>query len=414
MTAPGKVTSHQEFGLSEMHSEMGPRLQALRKITGMTQKDLAKAAGVSLSLVQKVEAGSRPGSWDLAIAVARALHVDAAALIGESAAGPIVLSERISTALPGIRRALATYDCPAEPVTAPRPLPVLVGVVEAACRQRLDAKYVALAESLAPLIEELTAAAHAASGHEREQSFWLLAAIYRCADAVAHKFGYMDLSATAIDRIGWAAERSGDELMVGTAVYVRAEIFFETKAYGPGLRLIGEAASRLEERAASDPRAASVYGALHARAAVLAARKSDATVAHGHLRIAGAAAAVVGADREYFYTFFGPSQVKIHQVAVAVELGDGAAALQAASDWAPPAGLPAERASHHFIDLARAQVWERDYGAAIASVLTARQLAPQHTKSHPYARDAVEAVLARASGRSDPTLGLAAWLGIRA
>lgn len=391
---------------------MGQRLRALRELHDLTQQELADLALVSKSLVSKVETGKKPGSWDLAIAVAKALHVDAGALMGNAPADATEPSGRIASALPAIRRALATYDCPAESTTPPRPLRSLADEVDAACRMRLDAKYVPLAESIPALVTELSAVAHTSSGREREQAFWLLASAYRCVDAVVHKIGHLDLSASAVDRIGWAAERSGDELMVGTALYVRAEIFFDTGAIGAGLRLIRDAAEPLAARASSDLRAASVYGALHARAAVLAAKNGEGDAARAHLAIAQSAAGVIGEDREYYYTSFGPSNCRIHEVAAMVELGDGAAALGTAKDWTPPAGLPAERASHHFIDLARAQVWERDFSGAVSSLLTARRIAPQHTRAHPYAKSCLETVLRRAPRRPQATLGLATWLGI--
>ena len=391
---------------------MGQRLRALRELHDLTQQELADIAGVSKSLVSKVETDKKPGSWDLAIAVAKALRVDAGALMGDAPSDVLEPSGRIAAALPAIRRALATYDCPPEPMVPARPLRAVADEVDAACRMRLDAKYVPLAESIPQLMVELSALVHTANGREREQAFWLLAAAYRCADAVVHKIGHLDLSASAIDRISWAAERSADELMVGTAMYVRAEIFFDTGAIGSGLRLIGDAAEPLAARASSDLRAASVYGALHARAAVLAAKNGQAEAARSHLDIAQAAAGVIGEDREYYYTSFGPSNCRIHEVAAMVELGDGAAAVAAAKDWVPPAGLPAERASHHFIDLARAQVWERDFSGAVDSLMTARRIAPQHTRSHPYAKACVEMVLRRAPRRSQATLGLATWLGI--
>jgi transcriptional regulator with XRE-family HTH domain len=393
-------------------SAMGPRLRAIRELHDLTQAQLAARAGVSKSLISKVETGSKPGTWDLAIAVARALRVDAAALMGDLPADVKEPSGRIAAALPAIRRALATYDCPPDLIEPARPLRALVDEVDAACRMRLNAKYVPLAESIPSLLGELSAVAHTVGGPERDQAFWLLAATYRCADAVVHKVGHLDLSANAIDRISWAAQHSGDELMVGTAMYVRAEIFFDTSAVNSGLRLITDAAEPLAARAASDVRAASVYGSLHARAAVLAAKHGNAGAARTHLSIAQAAAGVIGEDREYYYTSFGPSNCKIHEVAAMVELGDAAAALAAARDWMPPAGLPAERASHHFIDLARAQVLERDYFGAVDSLLAARRIAPQHTRSHPDAKACVETVLRLAPRRPQATLGLATWLGI--
>lgn len=392
---------------------MGQRLRALRDLHDMGQEAFAYKVGVSKSLVSKVETGRKPGTWDLAIAVATAFHVDAGVLMGGAPSDVIEPSGRIAAALPAIRRSLATYDCPPEPEGRVRPLHVVADEVDAACRMRLEAKYVPLAESIPRLLGELSTLAHGANGREREQAFWLLAAAYRCADAVVHKVGALDLSATAIDRIGWAAERSADDLMVGTALYVRAEIFFETGAISSGLRLIGDAAEPLAARASSDLRAASVYGALHARAGVLAAKNGQADAARSHLAIAKAAAGVIGEDREYYYTSFGPSNCRIHEVAAMVELGDSAAAVAAAKDWIPPATLPAERSSHHFIDLARAQVWERDYSGAVNSLLAARRIAPQHTRSHPYAKTCVETVLRLAPRRPQSTLGLATWLGIK-
>jgi hypothetical protein len=104
--------------------------------------------------------------------------------------------------------------------------------------------------------------------------------------------------------------------------------------------------------------------------------------------------------------------VKVHEVAVAVELRDGGEAVRRALGWTPPSSLPAERASHHFIDLARAQTWEGDHVGAVASLLDARRWAPQHTRAHPGTREVVQVVLRRPGRKADAVRGLATWLGI--
>jgi len=101
---------------------MGQRLRALRELHDLTQQELANLANVSKSLVSKVETDRKPGTWDLAIAVAKALRVDAAALMGDAPSDVLEPSGRITAALPAIRRALATYDCPPEPAAPARPL----------------------------------------------------------------------------------------------------------------------------------------------------------------------------------------------------------------------------------------------------------------------------------------------------
>lgn len=390
---------------------MGARLRTVRQLHDLTQAELAIRSGKSKSLISKVEAGQKPGTWDLAVAVARALHVDAAALMGlpYEANGD---TSRIAQALPSLRRALAVYDFPPDPETPPRELKLLAEDVETAAHRRLNGQYVALGEHLPELIVELTCAAHTATGREREQAFWLLAAAYRCADAIAFKLGHMDLSSTAIERIRWAAEQSGDELMIATAAYVRGQTWLVTGAYASGLRALSAAGAGIERRTASDARAAAVYGALHMRAAVLAARGNMPADAWSHLQIAKNMAGVVGADTEYYYTSFGPANVKVHEVAVAVELGDEAEALARASGWTPPASLPAERASHHLIDLARAQVWAGDYPGALDSLLDARARSPQHTRTNPLTRETMAAIVRRERRCGDTSLGLATWLGL--
>lgn len=391
---------------------MGERLRTLRKLHDLTQGELAELAGVSKSLISKVEAGQRPGTWDLAIAVARALRVDAISLLGQPA-DATGGEGRVAAALPSLRRAMAMYDFPPENLNGPRPIAALAEAVDDAAARRAAAQYVRLGEVLPDLIVELTQAAHSATGQDRERAFWLLAVAFRCADALAFKVGEMDLSSTAIERIRWAAEQSGDPLMVGTAAYVRGQTYLVTGAFESGLRALTAASATIERQTASDPKAAAVYGALHMRAAVLAARGHKADEAWSHIEIAKAMTAVVTHDIEWYYTSFGPSNVRIHEVAVAVELGDEREALARAGDWIPPGSIPAERASHHLIDLARAQLWAADYPGALESLLRARRIAPQHTRTHPMAAETARALVRREQRRPDTAIGLATWLGIK-
>lgn len=51
----------------------GPKIAALRKARGMTQQQLAKAAGMSQSAISLIESGFHPETLS---AIAEALHVD--------------------------------------------------------------------------------------------------------------------------------------------------------------------------------------------------------------------------------------------------------------------------------------------------------------------------------------------------
>lgn len=390
---------------------MAERIRTIRRLHDLTQEELAAAAGVSKSLLSKVEAGTKRGSWALAVAIGRAVRVDPVALIGRTAPANGD-DERAAETLPALRQAVATFDDPGDPIGPARSLRELAHDVERLNRLRLDASYAQLSVQLPPLLAELSRAVHETAGDDRRRAYWLLAAAWRCADALAFKLGHMDLSALTVERIRWAAERSDDDLMIGTGAYVRGQTYLVSRSWDAGLRALTAAGKPLERRASTDPRAAAVYGALHMRAAVVAARGQMADAAWSHMQLAAAAADVVGKDVEWYYTSFGPSNTKIHETAVAIELGDAREALRRAGDWQPAAGVPAERASHWLIDLARAQVLDGRYREATGSLMRARSRAPQHTRTNMLTRQSVRTILRRGGRPTAEATGLATWLGI--
>jgi hypothetical protein len=109
------------------------------------------------------------------------------------------------------------------------------------------------------------------------------------------------------------------------------------------------------------------------RAAVVAGRACDAAAAETHLNEARALADQVS-EGIYHGTAFGPDSVRIHEVSVAVSLGDGhvGRALDVSREWKPPTGLPAERRSGFYIELARAQLWSGRADDAFESLKAAR------------------------------------------
>lgn len=110
----------------------------------------------------------------------------------------------------------------------------------------------------------------------------------------------------------------------------------------------GENARRfLEPRLAKPtPQLLSVYGSLHLVCALAAARDDDRASADTHIDEAEASAARLGADGNYIWTAFGPTNVKIHQVCVAMEFGDVQRAIEIAPSLDTSA-LPVERRVRH-------------------------------------------------------------------
>ncbi len=164
----------------------------------------------------------------------------------------------------------------------------------------------------------------------------------------------------------------------------RAEAFFPSLRPATGLRALDEASAPLAVGSSRD--ALAVYGSLHMRAGVLAACGGLAEAADSHLAEARDIARRVP-DAVYCGTASGPSSVQIHKLTAAAEMGDSRAVLRIAAGWQPPAAVPAERRSHYFIELARAQLWAGQRAEALVSLQAARRIAPEHTRHNLRVRE---------------------------
>ncbi|MGH3713789.1 MAG: helix-turn-helix domain-containing protein [Micromonosporaceae bacterium] len=381
-------------------------LAARRAAAGHSQHSLAETLGVERSTVARWESGvATPQPW-VRPRLSQALGVSVQALghllaspddvgglptvsllseggtpAGSSPVGATRQSDVIATQLPSLRLVLDAHELPPDgPV---RPLGELQKIVATVVSRRLHSNYVALVFELPTLLAELMRALHQRRDSQRRVVARLLMQAYRAADAIADKFGYYDLSARIIDRLQWAANETHDSLLVATAAYVRTETFFANGDLETGRRMLERAASALVPDASI--RASATYGSLHMRAAVSAARAGDPVRARDHLREAARFARHTH-EGVYLGTAFGPASVRIHQLSLAVELGDVGAALHTAAGWAPPKNTPAERRSHFYVDLARACLAAGRLDATLDSLMAAKSTAPEHIQGHPQVR----------------------------
>jgi hypothetical protein len=112
-----------------------------------------------------------------------------------------------------------------------------------------------------------------------------------------------------------------------------------------------------------------------------AARMRDRASARTQLDQAHHAANALGRDANLLWTAFGPTNVAIHEVAVAAELGDfqRAAVLGEPINVAP---MPMERQVRHRLEVARALHFQDRQRDSLSLVLQAETKAPDQVRRH--------------------------------
>lgn len=386
------------------HERIGAQVAAIRKLRHMTGRELARRAGVSYSLLTKVESGHAPASPTFITAVARALRIDPQQLTGQPfrQVGPAATD----TDVLAVRRALLAYDLPGEPDTPPRPLPTLAADVTHASTLRRACRFTRLAALLPGLLDELS---YQAATRPTAAAYQLLAEAFYAAECLGSGLGYNDVYLLAVERVAWAAERAADPLWIAAARWGRAGPLMRDGATAHGLRLLDAARDEITDHASTDGLA--LLGSLHLRSALLASRAGHAADAVDHLDQARDLAARTGEGNAYQLSF-GPANTTVTGVSIAVELGDHARALDLAATTPQPV-VPAERAGHYYLDLARAHLMRGDRTTSLAMLHAGRRIAPEQLRYHPQARETV--LTLATTGRGSDDLGrYATWLGLGA
>jgi transcriptional regulator with XRE-family HTH domain len=389
---------------------IGARIAAERRLRGLSQHQLAGRAHVSVSLLRKVEQGSRPASPGLMVSVARALGIGHGRLTGQPYYSGARRTDFLHDLIPELRRELTMFGLPPdEDPDGPPDLAGLAGRVAECSRLLYDVDYARDGARLPGLLSDLRGAVPVTAGRDRARVMDMLRETYDNAKRVAYDLGYPDLGLLAISNEERAAAQTGNPLAVAVTSSVRAWSLTGAGAFDAAYRLLVDTADALDGRSAERW---SVWGWLNLQAALSAARRGDAARAWEHYDAAGHAASEVGSDRDDYRLSFGPTNVAIWGVGLAVEMQDGAEAVARAEHVRIPALTPRARAGHHFMDLARGHYYNGSPRAALDCLMTARRITPQQVRYNPMARETVYA-LARTERRTSESLrGLAAWMGV--
>jgi hypothetical protein len=243
------------------------------------------------------------------------------------------------------------------------------------------------------------------------QGWAVSARVHHLASTTLSKIGEADLAWIAAERAMHAAEQADDPLVLASAARAGTHAFLATGRFDDAVDLGATAAawlqSRMDER---DPAALSLFGMLYLRTAIAVARRQDRATTMELLAQARWAAERLGEDANHWQTGFGPTNVELHRLAAALELGDVLYVVEQAPG-VDTAHMPAERTAAHLIDTGRALSLVARDADAVETLLAAERVAPQLVRHNPDVRETVKTLYRRnpASGgrRSSPLLGLA-------
>jgi transcriptional regulator with XRE-family HTH domain len=379
---------------------MGERIAAYRRRRGLSQATLAGLVGRSESWLSQVERGIRSiDRLSVLLDLSRVLHVDVEALIGR----PWDLAPNGGhdpDELAGLRTYFGRYDHLLGVHPADVDLAGLRVRVAEAHRLYQSARYHDVVATLPVLLGEADSVHRSTMKGDRREFLLAYVTTYVVAAKVLTKLGASDLAMMAADRSASASLEAESLAARGMAAYQVVCAMLRSDRTDDAENLAVSMASQVERSAKSDaPALVSVAGALWLIAAIIAARRTERFEALGRLDRAEALAELLGEDGNHMWTAFGPTNVGIHRVSVAAELGDAAEALRAATAIRTdslPAGLQSRRAQMH-LDLAWAQSQRKRDAEATLHLLEAEDVAPEAVHYSVVVRELIREMLARGS-----------------
>jgi transcriptional regulator with XRE-family HTH domain len=315
----------------------------------------------------------------------------------------------LQAAVPPIRRALFGFGAiwPMPNPQSTSDLDDLRRKVNDAYWLRQSASYAALGAALPVVLMHAQRATIEHVDEQQQEALRLLAEANHVTASFLKKARQLDLAFVAVDRGNTAAERTDDPLVKSVAAHRLANLLLAAGHLDQAKSVAGQAIHLLEPGlGTASPEHLSMSGALLLKSAIITARLGDHASAWQHLGEAKATARQLGQDRNDFWTAFGPTNVAIHEIAVAVDLGEGGRAVRRAPALdlrRMPAPL-LERRAHLLIDLARGHAQSRHDAAAGRALLHAEQIAPEEVRHNKWARTLLVDLLQRQRRGAFPDL----------
>jgi transcriptional regulator with XRE-family HTH domain len=387
---------------------MGERVAWYRRRRGMSQEVLAGLVGRTVDWLSKVENGHiHLDRLSVIRTLADALDVS----LGDLLAEPSLMNRTPDgghRTVSALRDALMDYrqitPFGTGPSSDPPALATLERDVSEAWTAYQASRFGYVTARLPALLARAQAAADSYEGDDLLNALRLLGLTYQLAATQLTKLGETDLAWIAADRGLVAARGTGDLVVTGSLYRSVTHALLSTGRFSEAVRLTEHAGAYLEPGLSKPtPAFLSVYGTLFLAGAMAAARNLDRASTRTFLDAADESARRLGRDANHLWTAFGPTNVAIHRVATAAELGD----VQVALDLGPridTTPVPIERRVRHALEVARAYNKRNLVDQAQATLLDAEQMAPEQVRYHFLSRQLVLTWIRRQRGKPSPTL----------
>ncbi|QBI53401.1 helix-turn-helix domain-containing protein [Streptomonospora litoralis] len=366
---------------------IGPRLQQLRNAHGMTQRELAERADVSIDVISKLERGARHTARLTTITrLAKALDEDTGSLTGKGnrveRVGDLgVLAVRNAITSPDLLPGLDPDDdgAPSDPTDLHRQ-------VEKAYGAYFEGEFGALAAQLPGLLSECRLTRSAMGPSSVAAAY---AHAYQLAACLLVHVGKDDAALIGAERGMAAATEGDDEYRAATLSGTYVWILLRMGRYAEAERLAVRTASGIEPTySTTDPRQLTAWGGQLLHAAVIAGADERGDEALEYLSRASAAAARMGSDRHDYWVSFGPSQVAMQRAHVQVSLDEPDEVLAAAAAVKRSDLFPISWARHS-LNVAQALERKRMVDDAIAVAARAYEISPQWFRHQQFAASVI-------------------------
>ncbi|MER5769841.1 helix-turn-helix domain-containing protein [Streptomyces sp. NPDC001985] len=373
-----------------MPANLGDRLRNVRKRRGMTQQGLARASGVSLSLIRKLEQGERQDTrLETARLLAAALRVPTMCLVADS-----MEDGASSTTLDqwsAVREALTAPLGDGAELDEPPTVQGVRDALGAAVPLFAGDRFAELRTVLPPLLRDADAMARidpegrAVRVRLLQLTGWLL--------VQTRQFEAAEWC------LGAALDGSADRLQGACTVSTMCWLLLRQGKLGEARELATRWADDTEPRLSrATPDELSAWGWLLLRLSAAAVRDNRPEEADDALRLAHSAAVALkgefapGGD---FLRAFGPVTVTLKRTENAMVLDRPDVVLKLAAKIPTTGFRPtSNNRNRHLLDVANAYARTRQYGQAVDTLAGIRDDAPEWLPNQRYARDILGRIVA--------------------